>query len=222
MTTNLDYLRISQTTNLLVNSTKSQLRDKEYLINLIKMWGLINDPVINFGYDNCRCNIGLFQQPEQLSPALIYLSQKKIKKYLEIGTFLGSSPTFISIYLSRFNDLYTLAVDRDHEYDQYLLDLANKYSKVEFLKGTSDDIKGYRSDLCFIDADHKYDSVQNDYQNIGMTAKICMFHDINDEGTVKDRDDSGTVRFWNEVKKSNSVEFKEHPLGLNVMGIGIL
>lgn len=216
------YSRIFEATNLLTISTKDQLRDEGYLINIIKVWGLIDDPVINFGYDNCRSDTGLFQQPEQLAPALIYLSKKKIKKYLEVGTFIGSSPTFISIYLSRFNDLHTLAVDRDYQYHQVLLDLANKYSKVEFLKGTSDDIKGYKSDLCFIDADHKYDSVKNDYHNIGKTAKICMFHDINDEGTVKDRDGSGTVKFWNEVKKSNSVEFKDHPLSLNVMGIGIL
>jgi len=206
---------------LLINSTKEQLRDKDHLINIIKTWGLIDDPVINFGYNDCRSQNGLFQQPEQLAPALIYLSDKKINKYLEIGTFIGSSPTFISIYLSRFNELHTLAVDRDNDYDNNLLTLANKYSKVEFLKGTSDDIKGYESDLCLIDADHKYDSVKNDWQNIGKTAKICMFHDINDEGTVKDRDWSGTVVFWNEIKHKDSIEFKDHPLGLNVMGIGI-
>ena len=217
----MDYSRIFQATDLLVNSTKDKLRDKDHLIKIIKIWGIIDDPVINFGYDDCRSSIGLFQQPEQLAPALIYLSKKNIKRYLEIGTFIGSSPTFISIYLSRFNELSTLAVDRDNDYDQNLLNLANKYSKVEFLKGTSDDIKGYKSDLCFIDADHKYQSVKNDYQNIGGTAKICMFHDINDEGTVKDRDGSGTVRFWNEIKKPEYLEFKDHPLGLNVMGIGI-
>ena len=217
----MDYSRIFQATDLLINSTKEQLRDKDHLIKIIKIWGIIDDPVINFGYNNCRSQNGLFQQPEQLAPALIYLSKKKIKRYLEIGTFIGSSPTFISIYLSRFNELSTLAVDRDNNYDQNLLNLANKYSKVEFLKGTSDDIKGYKSDLCFIDADHKYQSVKNDYQNIGGTAKICMFHDINDEGTVKDRDGSGTVRFWNEIKKPEYLEFKDHPLGLNVMGIGI-
>ncbi len=217
----MDYSRIFQATDLLINSTKEQLRDKDHLIKIIKIWGIIDDPVINFGYNDCRSQNGLFQQPEQLAPALIYLSKKKIKRYLEIGTFIGSSPTFISIYLSRFNELSTLAVDRDNNYDQNLLNLANKYSKVEFLKGTSDDIKGYKSDLCFIDADHKYQSVKNDYQNIGGTAKICMFHDINDEGTVKDRDGSGTVRFWNEIKKPEYLEFKDHPLGLNVMGIGI-
>lgn len=217
----MDYSRIFQATDLLINSTKEQLRDKDHLIKIIKIWGIIDDPVINFGYNDCRSQNGLFQQPEQLAPALIYLSKKKIKRYLEIGTFIGSSATFISIYLSRFNELSTLAVDRDNNYDQNLLNLANKYSKVEFLKGTSDDIKGYKSDLCFIDADHKYQSVKNDYQNIGGTAKICMFHDINDEGTVKDRDGSGTVRFWNEIKKPEYLEFKDHPLGLNVMGIGI-
>lgn len=217
----IDFSRIFQATELIKNSSPEQLRDEEYLIKIIKLWGIIDDPVINFGYNDCRSNIGLFQQPEQLAPALIYLSKKKIKKYLEIGTFIDSSPTFISIYLSKFNNLQTLAVDRDNNYNQTLLELANKFAKVDFLNGISDDIKGYKSDLCFIDADRKYESVKNDWQNVGKTAKICMFHDINDEGTVKDRDGGGTVRFWNEIKKPEYLEFKDHPLGLNVMGIGI-
>jgi hypothetical protein len=217
----IDFSRIFQATELIINSTLEELRNEEYLIKIIKLWGIIDDPVINFGYDDCRSNIGLFQQPEQLAPALIYLSKKKIKNYLEIGTFIGSSPTFISIYLSRFNKLHTLAVDRDNQYNGTLLELANKFSKVEFLNGTSNDIKEYKSDLCFIDADHKYESVKTDWHNVGKTAKICMFHDINDEGTVKDRDGSGTVKFWNEIKTLKCLEFKQHPLGLNVMGIGI-
>lgn len=214
--------RIYQASQMIKESTLEQLRDETHLINIIKRWGVINDQVINFGYDECRSPLGLFQQPEQLAPALIYLSKKGIKKYLEIGTFIGSSPTFISIYLSRFNDLHTLAIDINHQYNESLFALANQFSKVEFHLATSNDIKGYESDLCFIDADHKYESVKQDYENVGKTAKICMFHDINDEGTVKDRDGSGTVKFWNEIKKSNSVEFKDHPLSLNVMGIGIL
>lgn len=207
---------------MIKNSSIDQLRDEDNLTRIIQSWGLINDQAINFGYDNCRQPFGIFQQPEQLAPALIYLSYKGIKEYLEVGTFVGSSTTFISIYLSRFNKLHTLAIDLLNRYDDNLLRLANQYAYVEFHQGTSSDIKNYPCDLCFIDADHKYESVKQDYENVGKTAEICMFHDINDEGTVKDRDGSGTVKFWNEIKRPESIEFTKHPLGLNVMGIGIL
>lgn len=217
-----NFDRIYNAIEMIKNSSVDQLRDEAYLINIIKTWGVINDQVINFGSDEYRSPFGLFQQPEQLAPALIYLSTKGIKKYLEIGTFIGSSTTFISIYFSRFNKLHTLAIDLNHNYEEELLRLANQFALVEFHRGTSDDIKGYMSDLCLIDADHKYESVKQDYENVGKTAEICMFHDINDEGTVKDRDGSGTVKFWNEIKRPESIEFTKHPLGLNVMGIGIL
>jgi hypothetical protein len=208
----------------LIIATKEELLSEEYLINLIRQWGIHDDDVINFGDINnpYRSDIGMLQQPEQLSPALIYLSTLDIKKYLEIGTFIGSTCSFIGLYLSRFNpEVSVTAVDRDRDFNPDLFSLCNKHFNLDYIKGTSDDIEEQMFDLCFLDADHKYNSVKKDFNNVKKYTKYLMLHDIIDEGTVKERDDSGTIKFWNEIKNKNCKEFTAHPENLKVMGIGI-
>lgn len=211
--------------NSVLNSTIEHLRDEELLIDLIRQWGLICDPAIDFGQVNepFRTGNGMFQQPEQLAPALIFLSHKDINSYAEIGTFTGATFAFICSYLSKFNpNMKAIAIDKDNPIHPDMMRLAMEACPVEFRFGTSADVAGREFDLCMIDADHRYTSVKEDYYNVGRLAKYCFFHDIIDEGTVKDRDDSGTVKFWNEVKTKNSYEFISHPENKKVMGIGIL
>lgn len=190
--------------------------------DLIRAWGLHDDPVIDFGAINepYRTHLGMLQQPEQLAKALIYLSDFKIKTYLEVGTFWGSTCTFISLYLAKFNpDLKVLGIDNFHDFNQSLLELSGR---IEFRKCTTNDLKGQSFDLCFIDADHSYKGVSTDYENVGKYAKICMFHDIQDEFVVKDRDKAGSKKHWNEIRNGKEVEFLEHPDGKKAMGIGII
>jgi hypothetical protein len=83
--------------------------------------------------------------------------------------------------------------------------------------GTSEDFKGQKYDFVFIDADHSYEGVSTDYENLGKYAKIVMFHDINDSTCP------GVVKFWNEIKEGKKYkEFTYQTNNNQIQGIGIL
>lgn len=193
------------------------LTDKEYVFNLIREYGLHNDPLITDSYgehnQDCLVSDGMIQIPEQLADTLIYLSDYLIDKYLEIGTFNGKATLFITAYLTRFNPgLETLTVDN-------LRVFMNPYQHLKIIQhfGTSDDLKGRQSDLCFIDGDHSLDWVKRDYENVGKSAKICMFHDIL-ETEIVNNSRRDVKEFWQSIKRPTSKEFVDG----GRFGIGIL
>ncbi len=56
-------------------------------------------------------------------------------------------------------------------------------------------------DLCFIDGDHSYEGVLNDYNLFKDKCKIYVFHDIVNEVCP------GVIKLWNELKKNNEDKF---------------
>jgi hypothetical protein len=60
-------------------------------------------------------------------------------------------------------------------------------------------------DLIFIDGDHSYNGVKNDYEISKNSGKIFVFHDIVNDVCL------GVVQFWNELKSSeaNTYDFFE-------------
>lgn len=199
------------------NTDIKHLTDKKFVANLICEYGLHNDHLITDSYgehnQDYLVSEGMLQIPEQLAGALVYLSNYVINTYLEIGTFNGKSTLFITAYLTKFNPgLETLTVDN-------LRAFTNPYPHLKITQhlGTSDDLKGRQSDLCFIDGDHSGDWVRRDFENIGKTAKICMFHDILETEIVNNcrRD---VKEFWQSIKRPTSKEFIQG----GRFGIGIL
>ncbi len=191
------------------------LRKPVFLLDLVRSWGLHNDPNVTHLYGEHNQDYlvtqGMLQVPEQLTDALIYLSDKDIKTYIEIGTFNGMATTFITAYLMRFRLESTLTVDNLREY------LHDYNLPIRQVIGTSDDIKGTKSDLCFIDGDHSLEWTTRDYENVGRHARLCMIHDILETGMIRTGKMESSV-FWNKYKRPESVEFTTG----GRLGIGIL
>lgn len=211
--------------------TKEQLRSVSTLEQIIKEVGLHNDDRVASHYgveDKYIISGGMLQQPRQFAEALVFLSNREIKSYLEIGTFYGTGTVFITSYLSVFNpELKTITVDNVRSIDPGTLNLLSQEGiNIQQVFGTSDSLKGTVSDLCFIDGDHNYEWVERDYQNVGRFAKLCMFHDIIDGWVADQLSDGGSIQQWAELKekfpKRRFYEFTYHPTNAKYFGLGIM
>lgn len=201
----------------LLKADIESLKNPKRVAELIRLNGLHYDPHIKHLYDKKDLvnliNDGMIQIPEQLAEALVWLSDKSITQYVEVGTFNGKSTVFISAYLSRFNPVFrTLTIDNSRNFE-------NPYKSLTIasIKGTSDDVAGLKSDLCLIDGDHSFAWIKRDYENLGKNAKYCMFHDILETEIIQGMP-MDVKSFWNSIKRPSSVEFTYG----GRMGIGIL
>lgn len=225
------HIRLIKGLNSIQEATLQDLTSINYIINLIHRIGLTYDsrghemygkdvfymlPPLNLKY--CKePQGGIYQIPRQIAEALIYLSKFKITSFIEIGTKFGWTSSFIIAYLRRFNDnIKGLTIDPFKFFFAY--NLIKKKIPLKYKNKTSDAFKSKKYDLCFIDGDHQYFYVKNDYENIGKYASICMFHDIDGAPDVK--------KFWNDLKdnfrkKYIFKEFSYHSDHKDSMGIGI-
>lgn len=200
---------------------ENKLKDVGTLKEVVKRIGLHNDPRMSDHYgvdDSWLRTDGMLQQPNQIVETLIYLSDKGIKTYIEIGTFYGCTGVFICSYLNRFNKIESITtVDMVHTIGRANLNFLQQQGfNIRQILGNSDLIKGEKSDLCFIDGDHSYEWAKRDYDNVGKDAKIVMLHDIQDEW-VKD---NGVPRLWKELE-GEKAEFTYHPDNKKYFGIGV-
>lgn len=219
-------------------STDEMLRNESYLSELIGNVGLFYDdrkhpdlPSINlYGddvkYMNIIKNVGLWQVPRQLAEYLIKLSTLDIKSFLDIGTCSGITITIICIYLSKFKLSEVQTIDVNNQVNRKLflkwneLALPITFTLIKNGQNYIDVIKQKKWDIVFIDGNHSYDYVKNDYIHAIELTKIITFHDINDV-FCKD-----VVKLWNEIKLEKHFkeyyEFTYHSHNQKLMGIGLL
>lgn len=159
---------------------------------------------------------GVWQFPDELADFLIYLRDKKIKSFLNIGTYNGVTFNFMADYLNLFNSVKCVSIDPYHSPQI-------KKNGYEYLNKSSDDYIGQNFDLVFIDGDHSYEGVKKDYENVGKYAKYCAFHDVDDDFIRNDTKlNGGVCRFWQEVKGKNSLVFNTDKKTIPIMGIGLI
>ena len=110
------------------------------------------------------------------------------------------------------------------------MNFLNKFSNVNFIEGNSHDedtfkllskvLHGDKIDFLFIDGDHTYEGVKQDYEMYSPLVKkggYIAFHDIND--TQRHRDRNVYVgKLWNELI-GEKVEFNVHA---DWAGIGVI
>lgn len=232
--------KIEKINTLLSTTDKKNLLNEDWLTNTISMAGLYNEgdrrhprnsSVHLYGDDvkhmNLIKNTGMWQIPRQLAQFLIKLvSTKNVKSFLDIGTCRGCTVTIVAMYLLRFGIEHIDTVDITKFLDDSLLNLWKKLNlpiKYHIIPNSLDFSKHVPRktyDVIFIDGNHEYDYVYNDYIVAKKMTEVICFHDINDCFCVD------VVRLWHEIKEKGEYksahEFIYHSHGYNLMGIGLL
>ena len=190
--------------NLITNSSLEQLVDSNYLEKLIIQLGF-NTEILREQPDIVKKNGGgllIWQYPNQFSKYLLLLQKQNITSYIEIGCRWGGTFVLTTEYLMMFNKIdKSIAVDM---IDSPAKDYCLTRSETTFKKVNSQDMefKNYMEknifDLIFIDGDHSYVGVKNDYDISKNSGRIFVFHDIVNDCCP------GVVIFWNELKENES------------------
>lgn len=144
----------------------------------------------------------IWQYPNQFSKYLCLLKEQKINSYIEIGCRWGGTFVLTNEYLKMFNEVNkSVAVDI---IDSPVSEYCALQDETHFMKINSqskefvDYIGTNYFDLVFIDGDHSYNGVKNDYEISKNSGKIFVFHDIASSVCP------GVVQFWNELKNNES------------------
>jgi cephalosporin hydroxylase len=185
-------------------SNLGDLQDNNYLEKLIIQLGF-NTEILREQPKIVRDNGGgllIWQYPNQFSKYLSLLSRHKIQSYIEIGCRWGGTFVLTNEYLKMFNNINkSVAVDI---IDSPVLNYCMLNNEAQFIKinSQSKEFKHYMSnnvfDLIFIDGDHSYEGVKNDYEISKNSGKMFVFHDIINDACP------GVKKFWNELKQNNS------------------
>ena len=206
----MDLTRI----NLIRDSSLEDLSNNNYLENLIIKLGF-NTEILNEQPQIVKDNGGgllIWQYPNQFSKYLCLLGKQKISSYIEIGCRWGGTFVLTNEYLKLFNTINkSIAIDI---IDSPVLDYCKNNHDTQYININSQtqEFKNYMNnnyfDLIFIDGDHSYVGVKNDYEITKNNGKIFVFHDIVNDVCP------GVVQFWNDLKNNegeiyNFFEFTE-------------
>jgi len=214
--------KLIQGIRILQAATLEELGRPAFVANVIRQIGLRFDRRSIYKGDNRHMNgfgPGLWQIPDQLAGALIFLSQHPIQSALEIGTCDGWTVSVMAAYLRRFHpSLYFTTTDLAGRFTAHA-DVCRLLPIEYHSSRPAEEFAGTKFDLVFIDGDHSYNSVARDYQLLGKQAAICMFHDIDDCNVGYEN----VPKFWRELKanEAGKSEFQEFIGPEGVMGIGL-
>jgi len=174
----------------------------------------------------CGKGLKVSQYPNQFAEYLVYLSDKKISSYMEIGTRWGGSFIITVEYLKRFGKIGNCAIcDRIGETEH--LREYHKFQKFTYLQMSSGSmrfrnyLKNRKFGLILIDGFHHGGMPEYDFNSTRDKSKYLAIHDIRSIHSLE------VVDLWNKLKRNkkyNSVSFvQRYPEMKNeYMGMGIL
>lgn len=196
---------------LLRHVDQGWLRDPRRLPTLIREMGLSDHhPHIMPASTYWWLGKGLrtLQYPHQFAAYLVFLSDKRVASYVEIGTESGGSFALTVAYLEATGHPIERAVAIEPQHAPGLVRLQRRYPAVQYLQALSTDpevqaaLRQRSWDLVFIDGDHSYSSCRADFelaQNLG--ARMIVLHDIVDAGCPDVR------RVWQEIRQQHADEY---------------
>jgi predicted O-methyltransferase YrrM len=174
---------------------------------------------------------GACQKPWELAEFLDMLVDYKPKVIVEIGVFAGGTlyawsrvapnPTVIGIDLMPSGSYPVYASNgkpRDEHGATVIVGDSHDWKTVAALAKCLD---GHPIDCLFIDGDHTYDGVRQDYEMYRPLVKVgglIAFHDI---VTHQYALNCEVVKLWTEIKDESAVEIID-PEGDSWGGIGVL
>ncbi len=201
------------------------LRNAEWLAGAIRRTGLCGEADGYSPEDRAAClgkQEGIFQRPAEMAAFLVSMAGERIASYLEVGAWAGWNAAFTTTYLRRFvPDLTAMTIDPAPRFDPGWPLVAARTGLRHFAI-TSRSLAGRPFDLVFIDADHSYAAVEEDYANVGRHARICAFHDIQDQWVKGQHPCGGSVAFWESVRQDKKHVEHRLPPEPRWMGIGVL
>ncbi|KAL1495530.1 hypothetical protein AB1Y20_016894 [Prymnesium parvum] len=242
---------------LLHNASCAQLSRLPYLVRVIEEIGLAGDRRVNALYGRAAkymlpwgtSRAGLWQDPFQISSALLHVGGRLVAqhptghlfRYVEVGVFTAWTSCIIAAFITRVGggapfvgsavDVHQTNIASStmrllHKLNVSFVPRSRLDSQIRAAQATGEN--GVRYDLCFIDGDHQYFAVRNDF---GMMARWCgaaMFHDIQDTSTMLNANYSGGVPlFWaharEHIRKERTTELTmQIGAAWPVFGIGII
>jgi hypothetical protein len=164
-----------------------RLTDKSWLENWLLLRLGLNNEILHefpkFLYPWCGHGIMSWQYPSQFSKYLVWLSQRKIGNYVEIGARRGGTFIITVEYLRRFNPIeHALAMDiveqpimraytKTAEGCSYAL-LDSKSAEAKTL------LQSRYWDLALIDGDHSASGFWSDFAVLRDHSRIVAAHDV--------------------------------------------
>lgn len=179
-------------------------------------------------------NRGILQHPDEWNALVDIISKLNIQYGLEIGSFNGGS--FYGLCQIAGEDATLISIDIGYgEYknsklkEDAFLKFKKQNQKIHIIEKDSYEketfniveniLKDRKLDYLFIDGNHNYEYVKNDFYTYSKFVKdggIIVFHDINGF------DCPGVKKIWEEIKSNYSYkEIKLHHQN-SIYGLGII
>lgn len=173
------------------------------------------EDIINFAYNWADGLIRPFQDKNEISKLCNIVYEIKPLVVLEIGTANGGTlflfcciaaenAKIISLDLPVSNSIFRIPIYKSFcSKNQCMHLIRNDSHKKETLTKVKNILRGEKIDFLFIDGDHTYEGVKEDFKMYGPLVKtngLIAFHDITNLVPGCD-----VMRFWNEIKKDYEI-----------------
>ena len=201
---------------------KTDLMDRASVESAVIECGLYIGDEVPSGLDRMSAGVRALQMPNQLAPFLIYLNRFTIRTYLDVGAYFGGTFYIIDTYLRLTQPKYRIGYALD-PYNQ-LRDFQSYQSmhpSTRFIETRSIDyVPEQMFDLVFVDGDHSYEYLCQEFIHLWQYARLMAFHDVVSNHYMC----PGTKRFWQCIRsKFVAQEFIDQYDGMSgVMGIGVI